>query len=90
MSHEFRLFLLLVLISLSLSLNNLRAIGEKEEEEIEEEEEMESKIQPPKFSRVSGFYPDEFKLRLQSEENTKIYYTLDSTDPKNIRNIPRI
>lgn len=82
MSNGFRLFLLLVLISFSLSLNNLREAVEKEEEKIEEEEEMESKVQPPKFSRVSGFYPNEFKLKLQSEENTKIYYTLDSTDPK--------
>ena len=81
MSNDFRLFLLLALISLSLSLNNLRETLEKEEE-IEEEEEMESKVQPPKFSRVSGFYPNEFKLKLKSEENTKIYYTLDSTDPK--------
>ena len=82
MSNGFRLFLLLVLISFSLSLNNLREAVEKEEEKIEEEEEMENKVQPPKFSRVSGFYPNEFKLKLQSEENTKIYYTLDSTDPK--------
>ena len=83
MSNDFRLFLLLVLISFSLSLNNLREAVKKEEEKIEEEEEeMESKVQPPKFSRVSGFYPNEFKLKLQSEENAKIYYTLDSTDPK--------
>ena len=91
MSNIYKLFLLLAIISFSLSLKNLRAEAEKEEEkekekekddEIEEEEEMESKVLPPKFSRVSGFYPEQFKLRLQSEENTKIYYTLDSTDPK--------
>ena len=85
MSNRYKLFLLLSLITLSLSIKELRAIEEKEEEieeEIEkEEEENESKVKPPKFSRVSGFYPEEFKLRIQSEENTKIYYTLDSTDP---------
>ena len=86
MSNRYQLLLLLGLITLSFSLKIFRATEEKEkdknEEEIEEEEEeKESKVKPPKFSRVSGFYPEEFKLRIQSEENTKIYYTLDSTDP---------
>ena len=85
MSNRYKLFLLLSLITLSFSVKEFRATEEKEEEieeEIEkEEEENESKVKPPKFSRVSGFYPEEFKLRIQSEENTKIYYTLDSTDP---------
>ena len=40
-------------------------------------------IKPPSFSRISGFYPDNFKLILSSEENTTIYYTDDSSDPKN-------
>ena len=39
-------------------------------------------IAPPGFSRVSGFYPADFKLKLSSEENTKIYYTTDSSDPR--------
>ena len=29
-------------------------------------------IKPPGFSRVSGFYPQSFKLKLSSEENTLI------------------
>ena len=40
-------------------------------------------IKPPGFSRISGFYPENFKLKLSSEENTTIYYTDDSSDPKN-------
>ena len=40
-------------------------------------------IKPPGFSRISGFYPENFKLKLSSEENTTIYYTDDSSEPKN-------
>ena len=40
-------------------------------------------IAPPGFSKVSGFYPEDFKLKLSSEENTIIYYTTDSSDPRN-------
>ena len=38
-------------------------------------------IQPPGFSKISGFYPEPFKLKLSSEENTIIYYTVDSSNP---------
>ena len=31
---------------------------------------------------MSGFYPVDFKLKLSSEENTIIYYTTDSSDPR--------
>ena len=79
MSNIYKLILLLSLIVLSLSLKDFK---ETEEKEDVEEEEEENNVQPPKFSRVSGFYSDNFKLKLQSEENTKIYYTLDSTNPK--------
>ena len=40
-------------------------------------------ISPPKFSKESGFYDDEFLLILSSTENSEIYYTIDSTDPLN-------
>ena len=43
---------------------------------------MHSYIKPPNFSKNSGFYPENFKLILSSEENTTIYYTVDSTDPR--------
>ena len=59
-----------------MELKNLREIKPEEEEET-------IYIKPPAFSRISGFYPNIFKLKLSSEENTTIYYTLDSTDPRN-------
>ena len=73
------LFILLAIFSFSLEKINLR-IAESEEEEQEEDK---VNVEPPKFSRISGFYPNDFKLKLISEENTKIYYTLDSSDPRN-------
>ena len=52
-------------------------------EKTEKTDETEDKIlNPPKFSNISGFYPENFSLELTSEENAKIYYTLDSSDPK--------
>lgn len=37
----------------------------------------------PVFSRQAGFYTEEFDLELRvSQEDTKIYYTLDGSDPK--------
>ena len=35
----------------------------------------------PVFSRESGFYEDEFELRLTAEEGAEIYYTLNSEEP---------
>ena len=75
----FPLFILLVLFPFSSELRDLRIIEEEDEEKIKEEN---NPIKPPSFSRISGFYPDDFKLKLTSEENTIIYYTLDSTDPR--------
>ena len=72
------IFYLITLIPLSLELRDLRVI-EPEEELLQEEQRI---IQPPGFSRISGFYPDNFKLKLSSEENTIIYYTVDSSDPR--------
>ena len=70
--------LFIIFFSFSLEKRNLKV--ENEEEEQKEET---INIQPPKFSRLSGFYSNNFKLKLISEENTKIYYTVDSTDPRN-------
>ena len=37
------------------------------------------------FSKDSGFYPEEFLLTLSSsEKNSKIYYTIDGTNPTNL------
>ena len=71
--YEFLLILILTFFALSISL-----IQEEEESLIEEQ----ANVKPPRFSRVSGFYPVDFKLKLISEEGTKIYYTLDSSDPR--------
>ena len=77
MINRYNLFLVLFLnlIIISFERRDLRVIEEAQPNE-------EIFIKPPGFSRVSGFYPDNFKLKLSSEENTKIYYTLDSSDPK--------
>ena len=77
MSKRYKLFLLLNLFLFTLGSRDLREVEEEEEFEGEE-----IKVKPPSFSRVSGFYPVNFKLKLKSEENTSIYFTLDSTDPK--------
>jgi len=38
-------------------------------------------VKPPVFSANSGFYSNPFMLYLESESDTEIYYTLDSTEP---------
>lgn len=35
------------------------------------------------FSHNSGFYPNEFELSLSVSDNSKIYFTIDSTNPTN-------
>ena len=76
MVKRYELFIILInIFCFSLQIKNSILLQEtKEEEQIF--------IKPPGFSRISGFYPQDFKLKLSSEENTKIYYTLDSTDPR--------
>ena len=65
------------LISFSFSLRKFNSILSEEVSKQEQEY-----VKPPEFSNISGFYPENFKLKLLSEENTSIYYTTDSTDPK--------
>ena len=65
------------LISLSFCLRSINSIIYEEVSQKEQEY-----IKPPEFSNISGFYPENFKLKIFSEENTTIYYTIDSTDPK--------
>ncbi len=38
-------------------------------------------VEAPKLSVQSGFYDEEFELTLSAAEGTKIYYTIDSSDP---------
>lgn len=40
-------------------------------------------IEPPIFSKESGFYEEEFLLILSSSEGIEIYYTIDGSDPLN-------
>ena len=68
------IILFLFVISFSYALRDI------EEEENKKEENI--LVKPPTFSRISGFYSDDFKLKLYSEENNPIYYTLDSSDPR--------
>ena len=46
------------------------------------EEEQEKGIITPRFSKISGFYPEAFKLKLSSEKDNTIYYTVDASDPR--------
>ena len=78
MSFKKKIFSLIFVIFISLSLEKKNLILLEEDED-----QKEDNIEPPKFSAISGFYPNNFKLKLSSEENYKIYYTLDSSDPRN-------
>ena len=79
MPFSYGLLLFLFLATFS-SLLILPLILKKEETPTEETDD--EILNPPKFSNISGFYPENFSLELTSEENAKIYYTLDSSDPK--------
>jgi len=46
------------------------------------EETSDDDITAPTFSHTSGFYPENFTLKLKSGRRTTIYYTVDSSDPK--------
>ena len=70
-------YFLFSLLSFSLELRNLKTAGLDDAQQ-----DNPTYIQPPGFSRISGFYPENFKLKLSSEENTTIYYTTDSSDPR--------
>ena len=59
----------------------LRNVGIMAEEEDKKQGNI--NVKPPAFSKISGFYENDFKLKLYSEDDCKIYYTLDSTDPRN-------
>ena len=89
MSYPKNIFLLfiifMILFHFSLELKSPKIKEEKEnekEEEDDDKKEEKSNVNPPKFSRISGFYCSDFKLKLISEENYEIYYTDDSTDPR--------
>ena len=72
------LFLLIVLFSI-ISFSCQQKEDIKEEEEEQEETTI---IKDPGFSKISGFSPENFKLRLSAEEDATIYYTVDASDPR--------
>lgn len=45
-------------------------------------EPVRGKTQEPVFSAEGGFYADEFELELQTLPGSRIYYTLDGSDPR--------
>ena len=73
MSFRYGILLFLILATFSSIIIILPSILKKEVDE--------KILNPPIFSNTSGFYPENFSLKLTSEENTNIYYTLDSSDP---------
>ena len=80
-------FLLTINILFSMSIINSLKIQENLKNIIDLENNLKDEttnIIPPKFSHESGFYPNDFELKLSSEDTdptSTIYYTIDSTNP---------
>jgi hypothetical protein len=70
---------LLMLTSLSTIILLAKQNSKKEKEK---EEEASDDVAASTFSHASGFYPENFTLKLSSQKKATIYYTLDSSDPK--------
>lgn len=77
--HKKKFISFIVLSNLIYLSSEIKKFG-KIEQDISQEVNI---IKPPEFSKKSGFYPENFNLKMTSEENITIYYTLDSTDPRN-------
>lgn len=76
MHNTFKQYLFLIFICIG-SLN-IAAIAS----------EQDTVIEAPQFSHASGFYPEEFTLKItHSDPSAKIYYTLDGStpDPNNLK-----
>ena len=76
--------LLFLFLTTFFSIIMLPSLFKKEENQTQPQETQEEEkiLSPPKFSHTSGFYPEDFSIKLTSEENAKIFYTLDSSNPK--------
>ncbi len=83
MSFRYRILIFLI-FAIYLSKKLLPSLFKKKENQTQPQETQEEEkiLNPPKFSHTSGFYPEDFSIKLTSEENTKIFYTVDSSDPK--------
>ena len=44
-------------------------------------EQIQKKIEKPVFSEAGGFYADEFELELKASPESRIYYTVDGSEP---------
>ena len=81
------LLLITINILFSISISNCIKIKANLKNVIDLENEIEDEptnIASPKFSHESGFYPEDFELKLSSEDTdttSTIYYTIDSTNP---------
>ena len=73
------LLFLLMITSLSTIILLAKQNSEKEKEK---EEEASDDVAAPTFSHASGFYPENFTLKLSTEKKATIYYTVDASNPK--------
>ena len=69
------LFLLIILFTIV-------SFSFQQKEDTQEVEKETPIIKAPGFSKISGFYPENFKLRLSADEDTTIYYTVDASDTR--------
>ena len=81
--YKFPLFLIAINILFSLCIINCLKIRKliDLENNLQDEPVI---IKPPQFSHESGFYPNDFELKISSEDSgdaSIIYYTIDSTNP---------
>ena len=74
------LFVILLFFFINFS-NEIQNEVEKVDDKETDEEEVDKTV--PVFSKESGFYDDEFELTLSSEQDSEIYYTIDSSNPLN-------
>ena len=76
------LLFLLMITSLSTIILLSKLKEQNSEKEKEKEEEASDEVAAPTFSHPSGFYPENFTLKLSTEKKATIYYTVDASDPK--------
>ena len=74
MSFRYRILIFLI-FAIYLSKKLLPSLFKKKENQNQPQETQEEEkiLNPPKFSHTSGFYPEDFSIKLTSEENTKIF-----------------
>ena len=76
-----KLFFVILLLFLNISNEIQKEANDQVDDKEPDEEEVDNTV--PIFSKVSGFYDTEFELTLKSEQDSEIYYTIDSSNPLN-------